>query len=339
MPCTLTATVIIDGVPTVKTNTRFGLRRLLRTLQDEYSDVKVEYVVEIESPCNDASCLDAKDVAVAINNQVTEQLTNAVEDGSLIETIAEATSDIAEVIETVTATIEVSPVELSVPSIFTKWYPEWHGKSNTCLNDGRAPLYMQRDGGYYESSLDACCEKHFSWDSSTCSGNSGNVPIGFYPNWDKTETKCLNSTATAATLPDYMRQNSEQWLDNNIESCCERHFNWAYNDCINLSGGSTSTAATGKWYVDHQKDICQKDCIKGGDARCGGLSETWNTLYEDAATCCKENLSWIVASLCAAQSNGTSVVGTSQWYVEWAVEKVSRNTCLFRDLTRPCDTD
>mmetsp|Transcript_23728 Transcript_23728/g.43605 ORF Transcript_23728/g.43605 Transcript_23728/m.43605 type:complete len:228 (-) Transcript_23728:178-861(-) len=181
---------------------------------------------------------------------------------------------------------------------------------------------MKFYGSYYESSLDACCERYFSWDIYTCTGGSGTVPVGFYPNWGSgSETKCFNSTETAKTLPDYMRQNSEQWLDSDIESCCERYFNWAYSDCISISGGSPSAPATGSWYANHQKEICQQDCAKESDGPCGGLAKSWNTLYETADTCCTEIFSWVTSSTCEARSTLTTVVGTSQWYVDWTLEK------------------
>lgn len=182
---------------------------------------------------------------------------------------------------------------------------------------------MKLFGTYYESSLDACCKRYYSWDFFSCTGGTGTIPSGFYPNWDGTDTKCLNSTLTADSLPDYMRKNPDQWLNDKLESCCQKHYSWAYSDCIALSGGNPSAPATRKWYVNHIEEICQQDCPEESGGACGGLVNPWDTLYETAENCCTEQLSWIVSATCEAQSNLTAVIGTSQWYVDWELEKVS----------------
>ena len=299
---------------------RNRLRRL--SLQLQSSVLVVEYKCVIVAICSSSDCSDAQDVANQLYEQVTGNLRDSIEDGSVVSSLQATSSEFFTLLENATILGAFSEFAVPILALLSDWYPDWSDGSNACLNDGNAPLYMKTSSGYYESSLDACCERNFSWDIYTCTGGSGTVPVGFYPNWGSSVMKCFNSAETAETLLDYMHGNSEEWLDDDLESCCERHFNWAYSDCISLSGGSPSALATGNWYVNDQEKICQQDCAKESDGPCGGLAESWNTLYETAANCCTEKLSWIASSTCIAHSTLTTVVGTSQWYIDWALKKV-----------------
>ena len=276
----------------------------------------VEYEIVIEAICSSSDCGNpqaVQDIANAVYDQVTGNLREAIDNGSLVSSLRAGSSDLSDLIEVATESGDFSDVVIPILALISKWYPAWGGQSNACLNDGNAPYYMKISRGYYESSLDACCERFFSWDIYTCTGASGTVPLprGFFPNWGGSETKCFNSTETAKTMPDYIRQNSEQWLDDDVQSCCEKHFNWAYSYCISLSGGSPSASATDKWYVNHKEEVCQQDCPEKGGGPCGGLVKPWDTLNETAASCCQEKLSWIASSTCEARSTLMTVDGSS----------------------------
>jgi len=301
---------------------RNRLRRLSRKLQ---SSLVAEYKLVIKAICGVSDCSDAQEVASQVYKQVTGDLLDAIQDGTIVSSLQETSSTLATFLQGATVSGDFSEVVVPILTLLSNWYPNWIGGSNVCLNDSDEPTYMKIYGDYYESSLDACCERYFSWDIYTCNGNSETAPIGFYPNWGESETKCLNSTQTASTIPDYVLQNPEQWLDNDIEACCEQHYNWAYSDCISFSGGSSPSTATGDWYVNHKDKICQRDCLEEGGGSCGGLAKPWKTMYKSAATCCSEQLSWKRSSLCEAQSNLTAVVGTSEWYVDWSVEKCAKD--------------
>jgi len=266
------------------------------------------------SECSDPQAL--QDIANTVYNQLVGDLREAIDNGSLVSSLnAEPSGDISELLRAATVTRDFSEVVIPILALISKWYPDWKGQSDTCKNDGNEPIYMKLSGSYYENSLDDCCKRFFSWDIHACTGDTGNVPSGFYPNWDGSESKCLNSTQTADSLPGYMRDNSGQWLENDIESCCERHYNWAYNECISLSGGSSSASASGEWYVNHQDELCQQDCLEADGGPCGGLAKPWDTLYKSPNACCEAKLPWKVTATCEAQSLLTTAVGTSQWYV------------------------
>lgn len=255
----------------------------------------------------------------------------AIDDGSLLTGLQETSTDLATLLEGATATGDFSEVVVPILALLSSWYPDWNGQSETCRNDNNAPLYMKISRGYYESSLDACCQRWYNWNLYACNGDTGTFPSGFYPNWGGSKTKCFNSTSNADTLPDYMRKNPEQWLNDEMESCCEQHYKWAYSDCIGLSGGNTSLPATNKWYVNHQDEMCQQDCLEQDSGPCGGLAESWDSLYETAAICCEEKLSWVALASCEAQSTLTALVGTSQWYVNWTLEKCVKDCDISSD--------
>jgi len=228
--------------------------------------------------------------------------------------------------------VDVSPPVIETIMVLassTDWYPDWGG-SNVCLNDDNAPFYMKRNG-YTKLSLEACCKRYFSWDFSTCTVGSVTLPSGFYPNWGGFETKCLNSTKATTTLPDYMQKNPQQWLVDDVESCCKEHYNWVYNDCISLSGANSAATATLKWYVNYDEEICQQDCPSEGGEPCGGLAKQWNVLYETPASCCAKGLFWIASPVCEDQSTDTAVASTSLWYVNWVLEKCVKDCYVSSD--------
>lgn len=272
----------------------------------------MEYEIVIVAICSSSDCSDTQKVANQLYKQVTGDLRAVIEDGSMVISLRATSSEISALLENASISGDFSEVVVPILALLSDWYPDWTHGSNTCLNDGNAPYYMKIFGHYYESSLDTCCEKHFSWDIYTCTGNSGTVPSGFYPNWSGSVMQCFNSTVTADTLPDYMRINAEHWLFATIEACCDQHFNWSYNECVILSGGSPYALAAEEWYVNHEKQVCQQDCPEEDGGSCGGLAKSWNTLYKSAIVCCQEKLSWIASSICEAKSTLTFAVGPSQ---------------------------
>jgi len=252
----------------------------------------------LEAICSTSDCSDAQEVANQIYEQVTDDLRDAIQDGTIVSSLQESSDSLATLLATATTTGDFSKVVVPILALLYDWYPVWKGQSNVCKNDGNEPTYMKVFGTYYESSLDACCERFFSWDIYTCTGNSATALIGFYPNWGKSETKCLNSTETASTIPDHMMQNPENYLENDIEACCRRHYNWEFSNCISLSGGSSPSTATSDWYVDWSAETCVKNCNDSSDASCGGFAKGWDALYSTSSECCEKRLWYIERNEC-----------------------------------------
>jgi len=274
---------------------RKRLRRLSRILQ---SSLLVEYELVIQAICGVSDCSDAQEVANQVYKQVTGDLLDALQDGTIVGSLQESSSTLATLLEDATVLGDFSEVVVPILALLSNWYPNWIRGGNVCLNDGDEPTYMKVFGTYYESSLYACCQRYFSWDIYTCAGNSATAPIGFYPNWGKSETKCLNSTKTASATPNHIMKNPEQWLDSDIEACCEQHYNWVYSDCVSLSGGSSPSTTTGDWYVDWSVEKCVKDCNDSSDASCGGFAKRWDELYGTRSDCCENRLWYIERDEC-----------------------------------------
>jgi len=348
-------------IPKCRVNiTRFscgrGRRLSSRNLQaTEASLLIIEFTTSIVAYCENEGCSDVHNVAEAIKDQadaiLKESLSIDSSNGNSVSSsfVEELNLALAEAVATdasianlidlsqvsisqddIVAGYDIDPqefaniinevVEAAVTSVVAEnsWYPDWLGLQNTCKNDGNYPTYMYINAGYFEKSLIACCERYFNWDFSECSGGTHEIPIGFYPNWGATEIKCLESSVA---MPDYVRNNPNQWLHNDIESCCENHYNWEYNTCISGSGGtSSSLSGTGKWYVNHIEEICQQDCPNSGNVTCGGPANSWEQLFDSATDCCSSQLSWLAPNVCQSKSTVTTVVGSNNWYVDWGLE-------------------
>ena len=170
-------------------------------------------------------------------------------------------------------------------------------------------------GEWLHTTRDGCCTRHYSWEYSACMGVDGAGVIGYYPAWDGTK-KCVNDTKA----PNYMGLNPSQWMFDDVDSCCERYYDWVTN-CVSNSGGNTTSAATLKWYVNHVDEICEQDCPEDSVGPCGGLVPSWKDLHESAASCCENTLPWITAAMCAARSELTTYSGTSKWYVDGNLQR------------------
>ena len=111
--------------------------------------------------------------------------------------------------------------------------------------------------------------RHYHYSLATCMGKSSTAAIGYYPDWDGSESKCLNDRH----VPDYMRQRPAAYIYDDIKSCCKRFYNWEENKCIANSGGGNAAGevGTGKWYVDYYKGSCKQDN--------DGEAESWHDLH------------------------------------------------------------
>lgn len=105
-------------------------RRKLSQQGQSSDDIIVEFIVWIETICGNTDCTDAQAVGNAIYNQVTGDIKQAIEDGTLIGS-ATATIDFCPVIIPIVAQL--------LPDFNTAWYPDWGGQSRTCKNDGNYP--------------------------------------------------------------------------------------------------------------------------------------------------------------------------------------------------------
>ena len=122
------------------------------------------------------------------------------------------------------------------PQSSGKFYPDWDwtktsSSPNTCLNDGKEPLYMLNSPTWYLSStLEECCEKHFSWDIQNCMGTDATGTGKWYVKYDA-ET-CVQDCTTGASNPNCGGV-VETWqgLFSSKADCCDETM-WYNNKCI-----------------------------------------------------------------------------------------------------------
>jgi hypothetical protein len=122
-----------------------------------------------------------------------------------------------------------------------KFYPDWAGDNEGCLEDTgstRAPEYMaEAYGTWFFDTLDKCCEQHYSYNLSECTGSSsaGSNAVGsgkWYVDWSTFQ--CV--TDSAGQLADeYGKAN----LHSTQSKCCETYVSWDYKNCMKGSGTDT----------------------------------------------------------------------------------------------------
>eukprot|EP00956_Cyclotella_meneghiniana_P004011 scaffold4865_cov83-Cyclotella_meneghiniana.AAC.9 len=159
------------------------------------------------------------------------------------------------------------------------YYPDWFG-DNTCKNDGQEPSYMAANPMFWlHDTLAECCASHYWWKSNECLGTTTSASAGlYYPDWSGDNEGCLND----GNEPAYMAQYSTLWMHATLESCCEEHYSWNLYSCL----GTSVSAGSSKWYMDWNGSKCVQDCT--GASPCGGLAETWDTLYDSQDICCED---------------------------------------------------
>ena len=168
------------------------------------------------------------------------------------------------------------------------YYPDWQGKNEGCIDDGTSmtnmfafafalslrsfrylhyfllqhrpyfftgqePPYMLNNHRYFLSdSLEACCERFYAWDFDGCTKSSPELTNGhFYPDWSGSSSRtCLDS----GDIPLYMYSNQKFYLSVTLKECCEKHFDWALNECL----GETAVGSN-DWYVSWSDETCVQD--------------------------------------------------------------------------------
>jgi len=307
----------INGIPVPSGSRTFTGRHLVfRILQDDALDIQYEIILEEICATVDCSDKQPQEIANLLYTSVTESMQDQIDSGAFVVALEQRATQIGKILEIAIDNSNFSEVVVAVLSLVSTWYPSFT-TDEYCLNDGNSPWYMTSNAaGWLYNNRDGCCTRYYAYDYTACMGVNGAAAIGYYPAWDGTE-KCRNDR----DVPDYMRRNPSLWIYDDIESCCGRYYNWAKADCVSRSGGTTSEVAAFKWYVNHENEVCEQDCLKSNGHPCGGLVPTWKVLYETPVSCCKNTLSWITPSVCEAASSGTTYPGTDKWYAYYQHDK------------------
>lgn len=217
---------------------------------------------------------------------------------------------------------------------FGKWYVDW--KDDHCLQDcdvgvaascgGRA-----RNWDDLYDSASACCQyklpyKNLQWCLGGSLGASYPGSGKFYV--DSTNWICKKDCTPGGPLDvnnDCGAIVTESWIDlyDTARECCQEKLGWQDPDFCN-SQSDPSSSGTNKFYVIEQEKKCAQDCPSAGGAPCAGPPQHVSTrLYDGAAECCKEKLSWLSLEKCLEATNGIPSAGGSgsgEWYIDWSLQ-------------------
>lgn len=167
------------------------------------------------------------------------------------------------------------------------WFPDWEGSDHVCRNGGTQPQYMNiAPEVWMHETLAECCSQNYEWNYDECIGTSpAQISPGsglYYPDWENSDHVCRND----GNQPAYMTQNPTQWMHNTLQECCDKNYSWNLNSCLGAPAGT----GTLKFWMDHNSDMCVRDCPVG-DPGCGGVADQWTVLYVTLNDCC-QNRNW-----------------------------------------------
>jgi len=183
------------------------------------------------------------------------------------------------------------------------WYPDWEGSNVGCIDDGNEPKYMTDNPvDFLYSSLEDCCQQNYSYDLPTCTRSAENPNKDlWYPNWDDESWGEESEVCkTGGGQPTYM---NGVYLYATVEDCCQKHYGWKVNTCINsssASSGASSSPATMLYYPDWSADVCKND---GGES----VDMNSNYMYETLDACCEEHFNWNLAA-CSSRTASDATV-------------------------------
>jgi hypothetical protein len=110
-----------------------------------------------------------------------------------------------------------------------KYYPDWAGDNEGCLNDGKEPEYMaQYESMWMHSTLEACCKANYSWMLTSCMGSSSSAGS---TDWymDFGSNKCVQDCTGASPCGGL----AESWdiKYSTQDKCCEERMWWDTKSC------------------------------------------------------------------------------------------------------------
>lgn len=285
-------------------------RKLVRVRPSERrlatDSLEVAFNITVASYCQSGDCSGIQDIIDSV-----EAIVKAKIAGTTI--VADLVTAYSSILASATAPQAITYSKVIVPMLedFLNWYPDWHGGTNACRNDGEYPFYMSRQGSYFRSTLKDCCEYYYGWAYNECldlsGGNAADLASNkFYADYGS--ESCVQDCPKDTSGKNCGGLVEGNWVVTyeSASACCKGKFWWIdENVCI---GGSTQDQAaidaanngSGKYYVDWYAVKCVKDCDKStGDAECGGLAKTWDhPLFDSANACCSARLAFIDRDEC-----------------------------------------
>jgi len=223
------------------------------------------------------------------------------------------------------STLTTVVAQQTITDYTSVWYPDWDGRTDTCLNDANPPTLFKQQENYFESTKDACCDRYYGWRAADCKGDIALNITGtnkFYPEWGTSAHKCARDCATSSGNPScggILGSGTGQSTYDTATQCCNARFTYLEKDyCIAVSNGE-GWDGTKKYYIEYTENMCVQDC--DGSAPCGGIiTDSWVGLYDTIEDCCSNTLPSLDPAYCAAQSN-PNITETNKWFVEGSVCK------------------
>jgi hypothetical protein len=141
--------------------------------------IAIDFVITLEENCgvNCDTNTESSNVATALYNQVTSDLTTSVSSGDFVTALIDNDNGGAAVLgnpdpnsvsvalPTYAAFVQItqsptkSPTKKPVAPGATLWYPDWVSADRTCKNDGNAPAYMTTNtAAWMFKDRYACCK-------------------------------------------------------------------------------------------------------------------------------------------------------------------------------------
>eukprot|EP00804_Cyclotella_cryptica_P015488 CCRYP_003530-RA/>CCRYP_003530-RA protein AED:0.49 eAED:-0.02 QI:0/0/0/0.42/1/1/7/0/872 len=282
---------------------------------------QIYYQVTYVFTCVTASCDSSKDKATSstIISTVSDRVTFALSSGSFATVLSNNIKSGTSNFEFITSTCLVvwgvvgTPTMIDGPNQYNGtgfYYPDWDGGSGTCLQDGQAPLYMQKNPLYWMyANLEECCDRYFGgWNKNKCMNQQGSGL--WYVNYAL--GKCvIDCDEVNGPLCGGLATSTEDDLFSDPLSCCESKLPWvAKTSCEAESFSSNCYCGTGKWYRGDKagSNVCVRDCNKEcGDDTCGGIVvDSFIALHNNVDECCKSEYNWIEGNLCSVKSMKSS---------------------------------
>ncbi|KAL7478606.1 hypothetical protein ACHAW6_004371 [Cyclotella cf. meneghiniana] len=205
------------------------------------------------------------------------------------------------------------------PTNIHMFYPDWsaEGFDQGCLNDGKEPAYMLANpSAWLHSTLRKCCETHFTWNYETCMGllDESYAHELWYPDWERANTGCVSD----GNEPLYMIEpaNKHLYLFNTRKDCCEKHYSWNFNECMNIIPSSG-----GKFYPDWSVGA-NHGCKNDGNAPAYMIMSPNIWLHPTLDSCCASYFPWKLNECLAVASAAFSAGAESyKWYMDWTLGK------------------
>lgn len=141
-------------------------------------------------------------------------------------------------------------------------------------------------------------------------------PSLWYPVWY--EDTCKND----GNYPQYMELH-DYWLYSTPERCCQQHFGWAYEECLNEGQPLKNT---NKYFADYDSGSCLRDCDSGFG--CEDVPPPIN-VYDTIGECCASQ-TWIDPQFCSTRSRGEVSNG---WVVDYTNNKCGKLLCSLDDIS------